>query len=238
MKLLVASAAAAAAALALVTSTTAATNSAERGKQLYMESCSSCHGLALQGIPNRGPKLRGAGALAADFYLRTGRMPLDKPTDEPLRGKPAFSRAEIDALVAYIGSFGGPPIPAVHPERGDLAAGREVFTAHCAGCHQVVGEGGIVTRARVPRVSGVAPLDVAEAVRMGPYLMPPFGEKLLPQHDVDSIARYLQYTNDPDDRGGWAIGHIGPVPEGMVAWFIGALALVLIARTLGERNET
>lgn len=238
MKLLVVSAAAAAAALALVTSTTAATNSAERGKQLYMESCSSCHGLALQGIPNRGPKLRGAGALAADFYLRTGRMPLDKPTDEPLRGKPAFSRAEIDALVAYIGSFGGPPIPAVHPERGDLAAGREVFTAHCAGCHQVVGEGGIVTRARVPRVSGVAPLDVAEAVRMGPYLMPPFGEKLLPQHDVDSIARYLQYTNDPDDRGGWAIGHIGPVPEGMVAWFIGALALVLIARTLGERNET
>lgn len=238
MKLLVVSAAAAAAALALVTSTTAATNSAERGKQLYMESCSSCHGLALQGIPNRGPKLRGAGALAADFYLRTGRMPLDKPTDEPLRGKPAFSRPEIDALVAYIGSFGGPPIPAVHPERGDLAAGREVFTAHCAGCHQVVGEGGIVTRARVPRVSGVAPLDVAEAVRMGPYLMPPFGEKLLPQHDVDSIARYLQYTNDPDDRGGWAIGHIGPVPEGMVAWFIGALALVLIARTLGERNET
>jgi ubiquinol-cytochrome c reductase cytochrome c subunit len=238
VKLLVVSAAAAAAALALVTSTTAATNSAERGKQIYMESCSSCHGLALQGIPNRGPKLRGAGALAADFYLRTGRMPLDKPTDEPLRGKPAFSRPEIDALVAYIGSFGGPPIPAVHPERGDLAAGREVFTAHCAGCHQVVGEGGIVTRARVPRVSGVAPLDVAEAVRMGPYLMPPFGEKLLPQHDVDSIARYLQYTNDPDDRGGWAIGHIGPVPEGMVAWFIGALALVLIARTLGERNET
>jgi ubiquinol-cytochrome c reductase cytochrome c subunit len=165
-------------------------------------------------------------------------MPLDKPTDEPQRGQPAFSRPKIDALVAFIGSFGGPPIPAVQPERGNLAAGREAFTAHCAGCHQVVGEGGIVTRARVPRVSGVAPLDVAEAVRIGPYLMPPFSERALPQQEVNSIARYLQYTKHPDDRGGWAIGHVGPVPEGMIAWFIGALALVLIARTLGERNET
>jgi ubiquinol-cytochrome c reductase cytochrome c subunit len=238
VKLLLLPAGAVAAALVLVAAAPAANNPANRGKQLYTEACSSCHGLSLEGIPNRGPKLRGAGALAADFYLRTGRMPLDKPTDEPLREKPALSRPEIDALVAYIGSFGGPPIPAVNAGRGDLAAGREAFTAHCAGCHQVVGEGGIVTRARVPRVSGVAPLDVAEAVRMGPYLMPPFGEKTLPQHEVDSIARYLQYAKHPDDRGGWAIGHIGPVPEGMVAWFIGALALVLLARTLGERNET
>jgi ubiquinol-cytochrome c reductase cytochrome c subunit len=140
--------------------------------------------------------------------------------------------------VAFVGSFGGPPIPTVDPAHGNLSAGREAFTAHCAGCHQVVGEGGIVTRARVPRVSNVAPLDVAEAVRIGPYLMPPFGERELPQQEVNSIARYMQYTRHPDDRGGWAIGHIGPVPEGMVAWFIGALALVLIARTLGQRNET
>jgi ubiquinol-cytochrome c reductase cytochrome c subunit len=234
---LIPAAAAAAAALALVTSTTAAPSPVQRGKQLYTEACSSCHGLSLEGIAKRGPKLRGVGARAADFYLRTGRMPLDKPTDEPLRGQPAFSRPEIDALVAYVGSFGGPSIPAVNAAVGDLQAGREAFTDHCAGCHQVVGEGGIVTRARVPRVSDVAPLDVAEAVRIGPYLMPPFGQKLLPQHEVDSIARYLQYTRHPDDRGGWAIGHIGPVPEGMVAWFIGALALVLIARVLGQRNE-
>jgi ubiquinol-cytochrome c reductase cytochrome c subunit len=238
VKVLIVPAAAAAAALVLVTTTTAATSPVQAGKQLYIEACSSCHGLGLEGIAKRGPRLRGVGARAADFYLRTGRMPLDKPTDEPQRGQPAFSRTEIRALVAFVGSFGGPPIPGVHPERGNLAAGREAFTAHCAGCHQVVGEGGIVTRARVPRVSDVAPLDVAEAVRIGPYLMPPFGERALPPQEVNSIARYLQYTKHPDDRGGWAIGHIGPVPEGMVAWFIGALALVLIARTLGERNET
>ncbi|MEA2425860.1 MAG: ubiquinol-cytochrome c reductase cytochrome c subunit [Thermoleophilaceae bacterium] len=240
MKRVVVPAAAVAAALALVAGapTGAATSPATHGKQLYNEACASCHGMNLEGIPHRAPKLRGVGAAAADFYLRTGRMPLNKPTDQPLRGKPAFSHAEIAALVGYIASFGGPPIPMVHPENGDLAAGRHAFAGHCAGCHQIVGEGGIVTGARVPNLSDSTPVDVAEAVRVGPYVMPPFGQKALTQHDVDSIARYVQYTKSPDDRGGWSIAHIGPVPEGMVAWFIGALALVLVARMLGQRRET
>ena len=35
-------------------------------------------------------------------------------------------------------------------ERGNLADGLKLFTDHCAGCHQIVGEGGYVTGARVP----------------------------------------------------------------------------------------
>ena len=59
--------------------------------------------------------LRGAGAAAADFYLSTGRMPLADPTDEPERTRPAYPRADIEALVAFVGSFGGPGIPRVDP---------------------------------------------------------------------------------------------------------------------------
>ena len=40
------------------------------------------------------------GELSADFYLRTGRMPLDQPHDQPKRDKPEFSNDEIRALVA------------------------------------------------------------------------------------------------------------------------------------------
>ncbi|HEX8857205.1 MAG TPA: hypothetical protein VF752_16540, partial [Thermoleophilaceae bacterium] len=77
----------------------------------------------------------------------------------------------------------------------------------------------------------------AEAVRMGPYLMPKFPPSQINQQELDSIARYVVYTRNPDDRGGWSIGHIGPIPEGMVAWLLAGSALVLVIRLIGERNE-
>jgi ubiquinol-cytochrome c reductase cytochrome c subunit len=234
---LLASAAPGAPKLASEPGSSSTTGDVQRGRALYTDSCSSCHGLDLQGIPGRAPKLRGVGARAADFYLSTGRMPLDKPGDEPLRRKPAFQQKDIDALTAYIASFGGPGIPKINPEQGEINIGQHVFTSRCAGCHQVVGEGGLVTNARVPRVKGIDPVQIAEAVRIGPYLMPPFSEHALDQHELNSVARYLQYVDNPEDRGGWGIGHIGPVPEGMVAWFIGLLALVFVIRLLGERME-
>src|SRR5919202_5157590 len=57
----------------------------EQGSQLYAANCSSCHGIDGRGVvtpPQKGvgdvkgsgPTLRGVGALAADFYLRTGYM--------------------------------------------------------------------------------------------------------------------------------------------------------------------
>ena len=46
------------------------------GRQLYLVHCSSCHGVDAQGVA-KSPSLVGAGAASADFYLRTGRMPLN-----------------------------------------------------------------------------------------------------------------------------------------------------------------
>src|SRR4051812_9410957 len=77
----------------------AATPTADRGRVLFQESCSSCHGLDARGVRGRGPSLRGVGEQSADFYLRTGRMPLDQPDDQPMRNKPQFSDAEIRSLV-------------------------------------------------------------------------------------------------------------------------------------------
>jgi ubiquinol-cytochrome c reductase cytochrome c subunit len=162
-------------------------------------------------------------------------MPLDDPRDEPVRHSPAFPRAQIDALVAYVASLGGPPIPHADPRRGSLSQGWQEYADRCAGCHQVAGQGGMVTGARVPALKDATATQVAEAVRIGPYLMPKFSESTLDQRKLDSLVRYIDYTRAPQDRGGWAIGHIGPVPEGMVAWFLGLLALILTARVIGER---
>jgi ubiquinol-cytochrome c reductase cytochrome c subunit len=207
----------------------------QRGSDLYAQSCAGCHGEDLRGRKGQGPALRGVGAAAVDFYLSTGRMPLADPTDEPVRADPEFSRRDIQALVAYVSRFGGPAIPAVDPDRGDVARGKEAFTESCAGCHQVLGRGGIVTGAFVPALTDATPRQLAEAVRVGPYLMPPFGERQIDQRELDDIAAYVRASRHPDDRGGWGIGNIGPVPEGMIAWLLAGVVLLGVVRLLGER---
>lgn len=209
----------------------------ERGRTLYLEGCSTCHGLDAEGTPGVAPTLHGAGAQAADFYLSTGRMPLDKPGDQPLRAHPELTSDEIAAIVAYIGSLGGPAIPAVDPASGELGEGMRLFSLYCAGCHQVGIRGGVVTDAFAPDLRGVTATQIAEAVRIGPYVMPVFNERLIDEQELNSIVRYVQFAQAPDNRGGWGIGNIGPIPEGMVAWFLGGVALLFIARLIGERTE-
>lgn len=206
-----------------------------QGRALYENGCSSCHGIALRGLPGVAPSLRGVGPGPVDFYLSTGRMPLGNPRDEPQRSTPLYKRGQILALVAFVSSFGGPPAPSADPSKGDLARGFHEFTLNCAGCHQIVGRGGLTLGAVVPNLQEATPLQVAEAVRMGPYLMPHFDAQQIDQHDLDSIARYVLWTRHPDDAGGWGIYNIGPIPEGIVAWFVALLALLIVARLIGER---
>jgi quinol---cytochrome-c reductase cytochrome c subunit len=204
------------------------------GRRLFVQGCSSCHGFEAEGVKGHGPSLIGVGEEAADFYLRTGRMPLDRPDEEPQRGPSVYSGPEIHALTKYVGSLGGPAIPEVHPEDGDLAEGQKLFTENCAGCHQIVGRGGMLPGAVVPDLSAANATDVAEAIRVGPYVMPSFGH--LSQSEINDIARYVEYTHDPEDKGGWGIGHIGPIPEGMVAWLLAGVALLFTIRLIGERT--
>jgi ubiquinol-cytochrome c reductase cytochrome c subunit len=210
---------------------------AASGRQLFVAGCASCHGMSAEGVPQRGPSLVGVGAQAADFYLTTGRMPLNAPGQEPHRGHPAYAPAQIRDLVAYIQSLGGPPIPSVDPAQGSLSHGRQLFASNCAGCHQIGGTGGVVPGASVPSLDTATPTQIAEAVRIGPFVMPRFTSAALDQHDIDSITRYvLALRSHPDDRGGWSLGHLGPIPEGMVAWLIGIAALLAVARVVGERE--
>jgi ubiquinol-cytochrome c reductase cytochrome c subunit len=208
------------------------------GEGLYAATCLKCHGPGGRGIRDMGPSLRGVGALAADFYIRLGLMPLDHPGEQPHRQRSPFSREEQDALIRYVASLAqGPSVPEPHPERGDLARGLRLFTGHCAGCHQAVAEGGFVTGARVPPIKDDTPVQIAEAVRVGPYLMPRFSTRQLSDAELDSIIRYVEYAKNPDDRGGWGIGHLGPAPEGLVAWLAAAGVLLVLCLVIGERRK-
>jgi ubiquinol-cytochrome c reductase cytochrome c subunit len=224
------------------------------GYHLYGEYCLSCHGANAGGRMNQtststgngpgreqeqqngvGPSLQGVGALAADFYLRTGYMPLRRIGMQPRREPVFLSNHQIRALVAYIASFGGPPIPKPKPQSGDVSKGLELFTEHCAGCHQVVAQGGVVTGALPPALVNATPRQVAEAVRIGPYVMPKFSQRDLTNRQLDSIVRYVEFTKNPTRPGGWGLGYLGPVPEGLVTWFIAIPGLIVLCLLLGRR---
>jgi ubiquinol-cytochrome c reductase cytochrome c subunit len=226
---------------------------AENGKQLYGRYCVMCHGPNGAGVvtpatvgsgPARdqgiygaaGPRLDDVGAMSAHFYLTTGYMPLKRPGIQPRRARQLLGPRQVDALIAYVASLGnGPPIPSPHPERGSLSEGQRLFTERCAGCHQVVGEGGYVTGAVPPPLKDATPVQVAEAVRIGPYVMPTFSKTAISDAQLDSIVRYVEWAKHPDDRGGVSLWHIGPVPEGLVTWFVAAAALIATCMLLGRR---
>ena len=224
----------------------------KNGEQLYGRYCVSCHGPGGVGVkttrigagPGRdqivqqgaGPSLVGAGRLAADFYLRTGYMPLKRVGIQPRRTRLVLQPRQIDDLVAYVASLGkGPAVPKPHPERGNLSHGQHLFAVDCAGCHQAVARGGYVTGAVPPPLGDATAVQIAEAVRIGPYVMPRFSQRQISDRQLDSLVRYVLWTHHPDDRGGWSIGRIGPIPEGLVTWFLAMTVLLGVCLSIGKR---
>jgi ubiquinol-cytochrome c reductase cytochrome c subunit len=209
-----------------------------RGKELYLTSCVSCHGVGGAGT-EKGPPLLESGEAAADFYLRTGRMPLAVPGPQPPQKPVAYDDAQIRALVAYVGSIGvGPAIPVVDPNRGDLDQGAELFLANCAACHNSAGIGGALSHGNyAPSLQNVATEQIAEAMRVGPGQMPRFGPDVFDEHQVNSIVRYVKYLHAPDDPGGLDLGYTGPVPEGFVAFLFGLGALIIASRWITREKD-
>jgi ubiquinol-cytochrome c reductase cytochrome c subunit len=218
--------------------TTPTSAEVEAGRQLYLLACTTCHGMEGEGVANRGPTLIGVGAASADFYLSTGRMPLDRPRAQAERKKVAYTPAQIRQLVAFVASLGpGPAIPRIGPRLGDLAEGNHLYANNCAPCHSSAGAGGALGHAvYAPPLNRATPLQVAEAMRIGPGAMPVFGADTLDDEQLLSVVRYVEYLRHPNDRGGLGLGHLGPIPEGFVAWVFGLGAMLMAVRWIGTKD--
>ncbi len=202
------------------------------GRSIFLRNCSTCHGDFGQGVPNVAPSLIGVGAAAVDFQVSTGRMPAKEPVAEQPRKPVTFTAHQIRALAAYIASLGGgPPIPSmaeVNPKGANAGLGQQLFVADCAQCHNFVGAGGALTYGKyAPPLTNSTPRQIFEAMLTGPEAMPVFNNTTItPQQKRDIIA-YVARTRSEPNPGGFSLGRVGPVTEGIVA-FVGLLLFMVL----------
>lgn len=210
------------------------------GQQLFENTCITCHGANLQGVLDRGPSLIGVGSAAVYFQVSTGRMPLAGQAAEADSKPAVFTPQQIDALGAYIESIGGgPSAPSSDASLagGDPSRGGELFRLNCASCHNFTGQGGDLSGGKsAPSLQKSSAGVIYTAMQSGPENMPKFSDRQLTPDEKKDIIAYLQSVqNGNNDPGGNALGGLGPISEGFIAWVVGIAALVGVTLWIGAK---
>lgn len=208
------------------------------GRDLFLVGCAFCHGqngegVLTQGGSQYGPALTDVGAAAVDFQVGTGRMPMAQPGVQAPRKEVVYSEREIAALSAYVATLGtGPAIPDEElystagmdeDELNELVVkGGQIFLANCTACHNFEGSGGAMPRGGfAPKIRGVDPKHIYEAMLTGPQSMDTFSDGNIPPEDKKAVIAYLETLDEMPGYGGFSFGSFGPVSEGISAWLVG-----------------
>ena len=210
-----------------------------KGRELFLVGCAFCHGQNGEGILSSredkiiGPTLVGVGAAAVDFQVGTGRMPMAQPGSQAERKPPVYDEEEIAALAAYVASLGaGPAIPdesdysiegLSEEEREEaIVRGGQIFLTNCTACHNFEGSGGAMPRGGfAPKIRGVEPRYIYEAMLTGPQAMDNFSNGNLSPEEKRDVIAYLESLENQPNYAGFGLGGLGPVSEGLAAWLIG-----------------
>ena len=206
----------------------------EKGQQIFLKGCSSCHGLNAEGGAV-APSLIGVGAASVDFQVATGRMPMQDMSQQAMRKAPVYNEEEVAALAAYVASLAPGPRAYTNEEitwerDGNTAEGGELFRNNCAMCHNFAGQGGALTKGKyAPSVMGVEPRHIYEAMITGPQAMPVFSDKIVTPEEKLSIIKWIKAAENEPNLGGAALGRVGPVTEGLLIWTFGLGLLIGVA---------
>ena len=212
-----------------------------RGRYLFEQSCSSCHGIDAQGT-SQAPSLIGAGAAAVDFQMSTGRMPAKETGPEMDRKPVTFTQQQIHALAAYVAALGGGPgIPSaaeVSTTGANTALGQSLFITDCAQCHNFDGAGGALTNGKfAPALTQSTNTQIFEAMLTGPEAMPVFANTTITPAQKRDIIDYITRLRAEPNPGGFSLGRIGPVTEGIVGFIGGIGVLVFLAMWITMRRR-
>lgn len=212
----------------------------ENGERLFITNCATCHGPGAVG-GDLAPSLIGVGAASVHFQVTTGRMPMQASGAQAEVKPEQFSEAEAYDLAAYIATLGpGPLIPTedeVDPALGDAANGMLLFRTNCAMCHNAVGAGGALTEGKyAPALNESTPTIIYEAMLTGPQSMPGFNDATLTPDEKRDVIAFLVEQREPAP-GGFSLGSLGPVSEGVWVFVVGLGLLIGCAVWIGSRSS-
>jgi len=213
------------------TNPTASASDIAKGQQIFDLTCATCHGLQAQGTA-AAPSLIGVGSAAVYFQTSTGRMPAKAPDAENDRKPTQLNPLQISQVGAYIQSLGGGPeipTPAMVSTAGtNIALGQALFTADCAQCHNFDGAGGALTYGKyAPSLTASTPTQIYTAMLTGPEAMPVFNDTTIPPNEKRDVIAYVTSSRATPNPGGFSLGRVGPVTEGLVA-FLGVLFFMVL----------
>lgn len=212
-----------------------------QGKELFAQGCASCHGVQGEGVAGRAPSLIGVGSAAVDFQVSSGRMPLAQIGVQAERGPSRYSQSDIDKLGAYVQSLGGGPqapnVTSADVAAANLSGGGEIFRANCAACHNFAGAGNALEMGRyAPSLGSASSKQIYEAMLTGPESMPVFGDKQITPAQKVAVVKYIESLRHGADPGGANLGHLGPIPEGLLIFIVGIGGLVLATIFIGTKT--
>ena len=227
----------------------------QEGKEIYDVACITCHGANLQGVADRGPSLIGTGEGAVYFQVNSGRMPMMSNDAQAERKRPRYTENQALALAAYVAANGGGP-EIVYNDKGEVAKeelrgknydgqiqaegvarGGELFRLNCASCHNFTGRGGSLSSGKyAPHLDPANEQEIYQAMLTGPQNMPKFSDRQLSADEKKDIIAFIKSTKETPSPGGWSLGGLGPVSEGMAMWMIGISLVAAVAMWIGSRS--
>ena len=193
--------------------------SAGPGAAIFAANCSGCHGDHGQGLVGPSQQAAAFPSLVAGMVTRGGIS------------MPAF-RQLSPAQVAAVSDYVATQIAAPAARTATVAQGGELFRLYCSGCHSSTGRGGALSQGRnAPSLADYPAAEALAAMILGRGNMPVFADTTFDVRQQAAVALYVETLQAPPSPGGWGLGYIGPVTEGLAA-FVGLGLLVLFAMWL------
>ncbi len=202
--------------LAAPSATPVAGLGATPGAAVFAANCSGCHGDHGQGLIGPSQQADAFPGLVAGMVRRGGiSMP----------AFPQLSPAQVAAVSVYVAT----QIAAPAARTATVAEGGQLFRLYCSGCHSSTGRGGALSQGRnAPSLANYPAAEALAAMILGRGNMPVFADTTFDVRQQAAVALYVQTLQAPASPGGWGLGFIGPVTEGLAA-FAGLGLLVLFA---------